>query len=108
MEEDTEKWTQKGLGVKLGDDEGSCISNLRFADDVMLLASSKESTQEDDDFERSTVTQGLKIHQEKTKVFTNQTSNKDFEIEIDEIKVEVLNLSRKSHVLRTVDHFRAK
>ena len=40
-EKDLESWRQKKcLGTKLGDDkEKCCISNLRFADDVLLLAS---------------------------------------------------------------------
>ena len=44
MEKDIETWSEKGFGIKLrGDDEKSdCISNLRFADDVLMMANSSK------------------------------------------------------------------
>ena len=38
MEKDTGTWNDKGLGIKLGDEKRDCISNLRFADDVLMMA----------------------------------------------------------------------
>ena len=40
MDEAIESWKQKGFGIKLGRHKKSFISNLRFADDVMLRANS--------------------------------------------------------------------
>ena len=42
------------------------------------------------DFKRSTETVGLKIHSEKTKILSNQSSNKRKEVTIRNIRVEVL------------------
>ena len=42
------------------------------------------------DFKKSTEAQGLDIHPSKTKILTNQETNKFREIEIDEVHVEVL------------------
>ena len=39
-EKDMKTWSEKGLGIKLSDEKGDCISNLRFADDVLMMASS--------------------------------------------------------------------
>ena len=50
---------------------------MRFADDVLLLASSKEQLQQMlCDFRRSTEKIGLKIHPGKTKILSNQSSKK--------------------------------
>ena len=40
---------EKGFGIKLEADKKSCASNLRFADDVLLMANSLETAQKDDD-----------------------------------------------------------
>ena len=40
VEKDIETWKDKGLGIQLSDEKGDCISNLRFADDVLMMASS--------------------------------------------------------------------
>ena len=40
MEKDTGTWNERGLGIKLGDEKRDCISNLRFADDVLMMANS--------------------------------------------------------------------
>ena len=37
---DSGTWKEKSCGIQLGDEKKACISNLRFADDVFLLASS--------------------------------------------------------------------
>ena len=73
MEKDKEVWRQEGFGVKLGDDKKYCISNLQFADDVMLIANSLKQLRKMmtelrkmmTDFKRTTERQGLKIHLEK-------------------------------------------
>eukprot|EP00973_Karenia_brevis_P018771 2573167-Karenia_brevis.AAC.1 len=35
------KWRQKGWGIRLGDETKDLLTNLRFADDILLLASSR-------------------------------------------------------------------
>ena len=40
MEKHVETWKDKGIGIKLSDEKRDCISNLRFADDVLMMASS--------------------------------------------------------------------
>ena len=40
LEDDLKTWREKGMGIKLGDAQSHCISNWRFADDVLWLFSS--------------------------------------------------------------------
>ena len=40
MEKDIETRKDKGLGIKLSDERRDTISNQRFADDVLMMASS--------------------------------------------------------------------
>ena len=90
---------------KLGDDKQSFISNWRFADDVMLLASSLSQLKKMmTDFKRSTDKQGFKIHLDKTKLHTNQGSNKQRDIETDKMIVDILQTIRKGRVFGTDDH----
>ena len=63
---------------------------MRFADDVLLFASSKDQLQNIlCEFKRSTEKVGLRIHPGKTKILSNQSLN-IIKIEIDDIKVEIL------------------
>ena len=52
---------KKGMGKNLSDNDHDCLTNLRFADDVLLLASSKEQIRK------------TRIHPEKTKILSNQS-----------------------------------
>ena len=55
MEKDIGTWDEKGLGVKLGDEKRDSISNLRLADDVLVMANSlKQLKRMMKDFKRST------------------------------------------------------
>ena len=62
------KRTQHGyplssLGICLGDYELTCLANLRFADDVLLFATTQEQLQKMMcEFKHSTEKVGLKIH----------------------------------------------
>ena len=48
------------MGIKLGDEQRDCISNLRFADDVLLISSSlNQLNKMMTDFKRSTERMGL-------------------------------------------------
>ena len=64
---------------------------MSFAEDVLLFASSKEQLQNMlCEFKRSTEKVGLSIQPGKTKILSNQSLNIRKEIEIDDIKVEIL------------------
>ena len=110
MEKDVETWTEKGLGIKLSDEERKdCISNLRFADDVLMMAASlKQLKKMIADFEKSTEAQGLEIHPSKTKILTNQKTNKLRETEIDVMYVEILPPERKVKHFGADDHMRGQ
>ena len=81
------------MGIYLSDNDHDCLTNLRFADDVLLFASSKEQLQRMlCEFKRSTEKVGLKIHPEKTKILSNQSiinSDTKKELEIEDMKVEI-------------------
>ena len=63
------------MGIYLSDHDHDCLTNLRFADDVLLFASSKEQLQKMMcDFKKSTEKVGLGIHPEKTNILSNQSS----------------------------------
>ena len=60
------------MGICLGDNDHDCLTNMRFADDVLLFASSKEQLQKMlCDFKRSTEKVGLRIHPGKTEILSN-------------------------------------
>ena len=43
LKEVTQRWQKKkGMGIHLSDQDHDCLTNLRFADDVPLFATSKE------------------------------------------------------------------
>ena len=76
LEEDIPRWQKKGgMGIYLSDNDHDCLTNLRFADDVLLFASSKEQLQKKFcEFKRTTEKVCLRIHPEKTKILSNQSS----------------------------------
>ena len=92
LEDDIPRWQKKkGVGIYLSDNDHDCLTNLRFADDVLLFASSKEQLQNMlCEFKKSTEKVGLRIHPEKTKILSNQSSDTKKEIEVDDIKIEIL------------------
>ena len=40
MESDTRSWKEQGFGIELEDHKKCCTSNVRFADDALLMANS--------------------------------------------------------------------
>ena len=77
---------KKGMEVYLSDNDHGCLTNLRFADDVLLFASSKEQLQKCcANSRKSTEKVGLRIHPEKTKIQSNRSSDTKKEMEVDEI-----------------------
>ena len=63
------------MGTFLSDQDHDCLTNLRFADDVLLFAISKEQLQKMMyELKECTEKVGLRIHPRKTKVLSNQSS----------------------------------
>ena len=89
------RWLKKkGMGIYLSDNDHDCLTNLRFADDVLLLASSKEQIRKMMyEFKKSTEKMGLRIHPDKTKILSNPSiinSDTEKELEVEDMKIEML------------------
>ena len=88
------------MGIYLSDHNHDCFTNLRFADDVMLFATSKEEIWKMlCGFKNATEKVGLRIHPDKTKILSNQsTLNSDTkkQLEVDDMKIE--KMTRKESV----------
>ena len=65
----------------------ACMSNLRFADAVPLLASSWNQLKKS---KRCKEAQGFEIDPNKTDILTSQESDTQKEIDLDEIQVAIL------------------
>ena len=85
------------MGIYLSDHDRDCLTNLRFADDVMLFATSKEQLRNMMyDFKKATEKVGLRIHPDKTKILSNQsTMNSDTKrfIKVGEMSIEILKMN---------------
>ena len=91
LENNLKRWQEKQKGIKLSDKTEDCLTNLRFADDVLLFSTSLERRREIlCEFKTSTEAVGLGIHPDKTKILCNQDKMKTKEITVDNIKIEVL------------------
>ena len=76
------------------------LTNMRFANDVLLFASSKEQLQKMlCEFKRSAEKGGLRIHPGKTKILSNQSSDTRKEIEVDNTKLEKLTRGESARSL---------
>eukprot|EP00973_Karenia_brevis_P011472 1552751-Karenia_brevis.AAC.1 len=70
-------WRDKGYGLMLGDGLQNRLTNLRFADDILVLATSKRHLGHMvEDWIDEAGRAGLEIHTGKTKVLTNQAPRK--------------------------------
>ena len=80
LKDEIQRWQKKkGMGIYLSDHDRDCLTNLRFADDVMLFATSKEQIRKMMcDFKNATEKVGLRIHPDKTKVLSNQSTQKTY------------------------------
>ena len=91
---------QRGMGFRLGNYESDCLTNLRFADDVLLLSASLVQLQKMMcDFKQRTESAGLKTHRDKTKILNNQTTNKRKEEKINNSKFEILSACESAKYL---------
>ena len=86
----------------MSDQERDCLTNLRFADDVMLFATSKEQLRNMMyEFKKATEKVGLKIHPDKTKILSNQStmnSNTKRYFKVCEMSIEILTKERKREI----------
>ena len=95
LKDEIQRWQKKkGMGIYLSDHDRDCLTNLRFADDVMLFATSKEQLRKMMyEFKKATEKVGLRIHPDKTKILSNQStinSNTKRHIEVGEMSIEIL------------------
>ena len=100
LRDDLPRWQKKkGMGICLGDCELDRLTNFRFADDVLLFATTQEQLQKIMcEFKHSTEKVGLKIHPWKTKILSNHSSSRRREVEIDNIKSGNINQRRKHQI----------
>ena len=104
LKEVTQRWQKKkGMGIFLSDHDHDCLTNLRFADDVLLFATSIEQLQKMMyEFRESIEKVGLRIHPGKTKVLSNQSSispDSKREMQIGDVKMEILTRSESVRYL---------
>ena len=93
-----QKWQRRGCGIHLAPPPDTALTNLRFADDVLLFATSlpqlKTMIGELAEEARST---GLELHPDKTKILHNVSRRKPQQqpdyVQINNLKVEVLPCS---------------
>ena len=96
LKDEIQRWQRKkGMGIYLSDHDHDCLTNLRFADDVILFTSSKEQIWKMlCGFKNATEKVGLRIHPDKTKILSNQsTINSDTKkkhLEVDDMNIEIL------------------
>ena len=91
LESNLTKWQENKKGIRLSDKADDCLTNLRFADDVLLFSTSLKKLRDMlCDFKTSTEEVGLGIHPDKTKILSNQDKVKEKEITVDNIQIEIL------------------
>ena len=85
------KWRRKGWGVRLTDGQNGFLCNLRFADDVLLIAETEEELQDMRvDVVNESAVVGLELHMGKTKVLRNTSDNAGTEMLVQGHKVDIL------------------
>ena len=95
LKDEIQRWQKKkGMGIHLSDHDHDYLTNLRFADDVMLFATSKEQLRKMlCEFKKATEKVGIRIHPDKTKILSNQNtmnSNTKKHLQVDGMSIEVL------------------
>ena len=95
LKDEIQRWLKKkGMGIYLSDHDHDCLTNLRFADDWMLFATSKEQIRKMlCEFKKVIEKVGLSIHPDKTKILSNQSiinSDTKKHLEVDDMNIEIL------------------
>ena len=84
-------WQENKEGIRLSDKTEDCLTNLRFADDVLLFSTSLGKLRDMlCDFKAST---------EAVKILGNQDNAKEKEITVDNIKIEIFRKSDSARYL---------
>ena len=100
LEENLKSWQENKKGIRLSDATEDCLTNLRFADDVLLFSTSLRKLRDMlCDFKASTEKVGLGIHPDKTKILSNQDKLKEKELTVDNIQIEILKKSESARYL---------
>ena len=100
LEENLKSWQENKKGIRLSDATEDCLTNLRFADDVLLFSTSLKKLRDMlCDFKASTEKVGLGIHPDKTKILSNQDKVKAKELSVDNIQIEILKKSDSARYL---------
>ena len=95
LKDEIQRWQKKnGMGKYLSDHDRDCLTNLRFADDVILFATSQEKIRKMMcEFKKATEKVGLRIHPDETKILGNHStinSNTKRHIKVGEMSIEIL------------------
>ena len=88
------KWHREGKGIRVGPGGTDFLQNLRFADDLLLIATSKSQVEAMlKDLRSQAGAVGLELHMGKTKILSNGIgpATRRTEADIDGQKVEVLS-----------------
>ena len=100
LREVLDRWQERRKGIKLSNVSEDCLTNLRFADDVLLFLTSPNNSRDMlFEFKISTEAVGLGIHPDKTKILSNQDKVKAKEIEVDNIKIEIMGKTASARYL---------
>ena len=106
------RWEQRKLGVWVGGDGDKYLTNLRFADDIVLIATSR-----DDivtmlrDMGLASTEVGLKLHPVKTKMLSNVAERRGdlaaAKVLVGDVWVEVLGYECGAEYLGRILNFSA-
>eukprot|EP00973_Karenia_brevis_P000238 33040-Karenia_brevis.AAC.1 len=85
------RWRQRGWGIALGTEKRDLLTNLRFADDILLLATSRQQIQSMlTDLITAAQHVGLVIHSGKTKIMTNDSTCQHRSLKAENASVAIL------------------
>ena len=85
------KWRRRGWGIQLGANDDDILCKLRFADDILLIATSKSQLPRKlSDWIAEARKVGLAVHPDKTKVLSNQDAGDLDHMKIERLEIEVL------------------
>ena len=97
------RWHQKKFGIKLGYAQETSITNLRFADDVLLYAPNlRQLTCMLRDLKSQATLCGLSLHPDKTKILTNVSRRMGrtiTHIKLDDSRIDILHNDQSTKYL---------
>ena len=89
-------WEDRNFGLEMGSMGSTRLTNLRFADDILLIATSKQDIVTMlSDLWVAAGSVGLELHMGKTKILTNRFAREDLGVQHCEVqgeKVEILSV----------------